>query len=148
MERRRDGYTQMEVARFLGVHVRTVQRWEQAYRSAGRAGLASKPAPGRRPKLTPAQAREVLSWFAKSPLEFDFSGELWTAPRVAHLIQRRFGVRFHPRYLNAWLTARKITPQKPKRRPRQRDQARIDAWVADEWPRILKKGRTSTPTSS
>ena len=46
----------------------------------------------------------------------------------AQLIERTFGVRFHPRYLNEWLTARDITPQKPKRQARERDQDEIDRW--------------------
>jgi transposase len=147
MERRKDGYTQIEIAQFLGVHVRTVQRWEQAYREQGEAGLVTRPLPGRQPKLTAAQEREVLSWFSRSPVDFGFSGELWTAPRVAELIEQRFGVRFHPRYLNAWLSHRAITPQKPKRQDQRRDQAAIDAWVREQWPRILKKGPNSAPTS-
>jgi transposase len=147
MERRRQGYTQIEVAQFLSVHVRTVQRWEQSYREHGDAGLVIQPLPGRCRKLTDTQEREVLSWFSRSPVDFGFSGELWTAPRVAQLIKQRFGVHFHPRYLNEWLTNRDVTPQKPKRQAQERDQAVIDAWIRDEWPRILKKGANSTPIS-
>jgi transposase len=134
------GYTQKEVADFLGVHRSTVWRWMQHFRQQGRAGLKAKRHPGRTPKLTPPQEREVLSWFARSPTEFGFSTELWTAPRVATLIRRAFGVRFHPRYLNQWLAERRITPQKPRRRPRERNDAEIRRWLAEDWPRI-KKGR-------
>lgn len=140
MDRLRQGYTQAEVAKFLGVNVRTVQRWMAAYRQQGDEGLAAKPASGRPPKLTYEQIEIVLSWFRKSPSEFGFVGELWTAPRVAKLIEDTFGVIFHPRYLNAWLADRDITPQKPAKRASQRDQERIDAWIANDWPRILKKG--------
>ena len=41
-----------------------------------------------------------------------------------------------------------FTPQKPKRQAWQRDQARIDAWVKRDWPRLVKKGLARTPTSS
>jgi transposase len=67
---------------------------------------------------------------------------LWTAPRVAQLIERTFGVKFHPRYLNAWLTARDIAPQKPRRQPRERDQDEIDRWIDEDWPRLQQTART------
>lgn len=134
----RSGYTQKEVADLLGVHPRTVQRWMQTYREQGMRGLKARPAPGRTPKLTLRQEQTVLRWFLRSPTEFGFTTELWTAPRVAELILRKFRKRFHPRYLNQWLAQRRITPQKPSRQARERNQRKIRRWMREEWPRIKK----------
>ncbi|MBX6313811.1 MAG: winged helix-turn-helix domain-containing protein [Isosphaeraceae bacterium] len=60
---------------------------------------------------------------------------------MAQLIERTFEVRFHPRYLNAWLTAHDITPQKPKRQAREHDQDAINRWTEEDWPRIQKTAR-------
>jgi len=57
---------------------------------------------------------------------------------VAELIRHEFGVAFHPHYLRAWLTQRGYSPQRPTRRPRQRNDATITHWVANDWPRIQK----------
>jgi len=143
-----EGYSQTEVARFLGVNVRSVRQWVADYRQRGEAGLAASTAPGQASRLTPDQAQVVLSWLARPAIELGFATELWTAPRVAKMIEKGFGVAYHPRYLNEWLTARGVTPQKPRRVPRERDQAAIDRWVAEELPRIKKRpirtGRTSS----
>jgi transposase len=136
VERVREGKSPAQVAAFLGLHPASVRKWWQAYRQSGDAGLAAKPPPGRTPKLTPARQSQVLNWLRKNPKSFGFATELWTAPRVAQVIQRKFGVRFHPRYLNAWLTQRGITPQKPQRRPRERDDGAIKRWLRYPWPRI------------
>ena len=69
----------------------------------GMAGLKAKPAPGRPPKLSLAQERQVLRWFRQSPRSFGFPTELWTAPRVTDVIQRKFRKKFHPHYINQWL---------------------------------------------
>lgn len=143
-----EGYSQTEVARFLGVNVRSVRRWVAAHRQEGEPGLAASIAPGQAPRLTPEQGQVVLGWLATPATEFGFATELWTAPRVAGLIEKEFGVTYHPRYLNEWLTARGITPQKPRRVPRERDQAEIDRWVAEELPRIQKKPEKTGRTSS
>ena len=52
---------------------------------------------------------------ARAPTEFGLPTELWTASRVAQVIERTYGITFHPRYLDAWLADRDITPHKPKR---------------------------------
>jgi transposase len=131
-----EGHTQVQVAQILGVHDRTVRKWIANYRQDGDQGLAAKPHPGRLPKLSPAKQRLVLGWLHKNPRSFGFANELWTARRVAQVIQRKFGVHYHHRYLNAWLTARGVSPQKPQRQPRERDEQAIQTWIRHQWPRI------------
>jgi transposase len=142
-----DGWSQVQVADFLGVHPVTVARWAARHRRRGDTGLTARPTPGRPRLLTPAQERTVLRWLADRPTAHGFRTDLWTARRVADLIRRRLGVAFHPDYLRAWLRQRGYSPQKPARRAKQREQDVIDRWVAEDWPRIQKKRRRTTPTS-
>lgn len=141
----RSGYTQTEVARFLGVHPRSVQRWMQAYREYGAAGLKAKPNQGRPRRLTLAQERRVLSWIRQSPRSFGFPTELWTAARLADVIQRKFRKTFHPHYMIQWLAQRRVTPQKPARQARERNEREIRRWLREEWPRIKKALRGAMP---
>lgn len=140
-----EGWSQQEVAEFLGVSKGSVSGWMKAYRRGGEAALLSKPHPGRPPTLTPAEERDVLSWFGRSPTEFGFANELWTAARAAQLIRRAFGKKLHPRYLSAWLAARRITPQKPRRQPRERDERKVQDWLRTDWPRLQNGRRPSGP---
>jgi transposase len=142
------GRTQAAVATALDVHPVTVAKWMAKHRSQGEAGLAAKPTPGRPRFLTPQQDRQVRRWLAQKPTVHGFPTDLWTARRVAELIQRKFGISFHPNYLRDWLKQRNYSPQRPARRPRQRNDANIVHWVANDWPRIQKKPATPTPTSS
>ena len=133
------GEDKKSVARILGVQVRSVDRWLQHRRQRGDAGLAARPHPPKPSRLSPAQERQVLEWIGRSPLAFGFSSELWTAERVASLIDKRLHVHYHPRYLSRWLTRRGITPQRPMRRAIERNEQAIDYWLRHVWPR-LKKG--------
>ena len=139
------GYSQQETAEFLGVSKGAVSQWMKAHRRRGEAGLAAKPRPGRPRKLTKRQERTVLTWFNKSATEFGYPNELWTAPRVAKLIRRKWGVKFHPRYVSQWLAQRRITPQKPQRVPRERDEGAIGKWLRYDWPRLQSAPRASAP---
>jgi transposase len=142
-----EGYSVEEVAEFLGVDPRSVRRWMAAYREDGGTGLLARPASGRPPKLTLLQEKIVRRWLADSPTEHGFDTELWTAPRLARLIQEEFSVQLNSRYLSAWLRDRGFTPQKPQRVPRERDPKAIASWLESDWPRIKKrpggKGRRS-----
>ena len=60
VQRVNDGWTQADVADFLGVHPVTVNKWVRAYRADGDEGLAGKPHPGRPPFLSSAQEKKVL----------------------------------------------------------------------------------------
>ena len=141
------GWTQAKVAEFLGVHSVTVAKWLARHRADRRGGLAAIPTPGRPRFLTPEQERTVLQWLAEKPTEHGFRTDLWTARRVADLIRRRFAVNYHPNYLREWLSKRGYSPQKPRRRARQRNETVIDRWIAEDWPRIQKKRRRRAPTS-
>jgi transposase len=115
------------------------------YRTQGLAGLKAKPAPGRPRRLTLAQERQVLSWFRRSPRSFGFPTELWTAARVVEVIQRKFRKTFHPHYILQWLAQRRVTPQKPARQARERNERKVRRWLREEWPRIKKVRRGGVP---
>jgi transposase len=143
-----DGYSQKDVAAFLGVTTKAVGNWVAAYREHGDDGLAARPRRGAKPKLTPRQERAVLSWLAGSPKAFGYQTDLWTTRRLAEQIAERYGVRFNSNYLAEWLTRRGHTPQKPAVRAVERDEPAIARWVAEEWPRLKRRRGTRGPTSS
>jgi len=148
VQRVREGHTQVQVAQILGVHDRTLRQWMAQYRQGSDQGLAAKPHPGRQPKLSPAKQGVVLGWLRKNPKCFGFATELWTARRIAQLIERKFRVHYNHRYLNAWLTARNISPQKPQRRPRERDDQAIQEWARVQWPRLQNARAAREPIYS
>jgi transposase len=141
VQRLLEGYSADEVGEFLGISPRTVWRWLASFRDRGPEGLRARPVPGRPRKLTVTQEKIALRWLRGSPVEHGFDPELWTARRLAQLIEEEFGIRFTPRSLSTWLKDRGFTPQKPERVPRERDPGAIAAWLASDWPRIKQKAR-------
>jgi transposase len=148
VQRVRDGYGTEEVADFLGVHPASVRRWVATARRLGPRSLTARPPSGGPRKLTHTQEKVVRRWLRHSPSEHGFLGDLWSAPRLAQVIHREFGVSFHPRYLARWLRARGFTPQMPRRLPRERNRQRLDDWLARDWPRIRKRPGGEAQASS
>lgn len=128
-----------QVAKAFGVSCVTVSRWKQGYQKAGEAALAAKAHPGGRPRLTIAQRRQLVRLLLQGPRQHGYSTELWTLKRVAEVIRRSFGVEYHP--CHVWKILRNLgwSCQKPERRARERDEAAIQRWRQQDWPRIKKR---------
>ena len=126
------------VARRLGVSPAAVSRWKKMSQRAGRKGLKAKPHPGRQPKLTVAQRRELEPLLLQGPLAHGYPTDLWTLKRIAEVIEKEFGVRYAPSAV--WYVLRGIgwSCQKPEGRARERDEEAIARWRQQDWPRIKK----------
>ena len=134
----REGFTPVEVARKLGINRRSVRRW----RAMGeQKQLAARPASGRPPKLTEEQREALAGLLVDGALACGYATELWTCPRVAEVVRRRFKVRYHPAHVGRLLRGLGFTPQKPERQARERDEATIQGWVREVWPRVKRTPR-------
>jgi transposase len=144
----RQGLQPHEVAARLGVDRRSVRRWKAAARKGGSDALKAKPAPGRPAKLSAAQRRALVKIVLKGPMASGFRTDLWTCQRIAQLVRSQFGVDYHPDHLGRILHSCGLTPQRPHRRAKERDEQEIARWVQEQWPRLEKKPAASGRTSS
>ena len=131
------GQPRAAVAAVLGVHPKTVARWVRLARQPG--GLAARPQLGPTPGLSDAQLRRLERLLAKGAKAHGWPNELWTAARVARLVERHFGRRYHPEHVRKVLKRRLgWTSQKPRRKARERNDKEVSRWLADEFPRIVR----------
>jgi len=144
----KEGLLPVEVARRVGVDRRSVRRWKRAARRRGEAGVRAKPAPGRPPKLDPEHKRRLEALLLEGAQAAGFHTDLWTCPRVAELIERRFGVCYHVDHIGRLLHDLDWTPQKPARRALERDERAIRRWVKEVWPRVKKTPPAAARRSS
>jgi transposase len=145
----REGLSQSQVARAVGVHRQSVSRWARELEESGVRGLRQAQRTGRPPKLSPAQLRDLERALKRGPESFGFVTGLWTASRVRDLIEYRTGVRYHEDHV--WRILRKLnwTCQRPSGRALERDEEAIRQWKKVAWPRIKKKpSARGAPSSS
>lgn len=86
-----------EVARWLGEHVTTVERWVHRFNAAGVNGLREGEHSGRRPRLTEEEWAELEATLRLSPRELGYGQNLWDGKLLAHHVactyQVELGVR-------------------------------------------------------
>lgn len=133
-----EGLLPSEVARRVGVDRRSVRRWKAAARKRGAAGVLARAVPGRPAKLKLAQKRRLEALLLKGALANGFDTDLWSCPRVAEVIEQRFGVDYHVDHVSRLLHDLGWSPQKPARRAVERDEQAIRRWVREDWPRVKK----------
>ncbi len=134
-----EGMGVREVARMVGASPGSVTVWRQRYEREGADGLASRPHPGPRPKLDAGRRAELLRLLGQGPRAHGYTTESWTLPRVAAVIERRFGVNYDPSSVWHLLRQAGWTCQKPEQRARERDEAAVERWRGRDWPRIKKR---------
>lgn len=154
MERRRrraaallkSGLSLQAVARRVGASVSSVFRWKVAIAAGGDAALSAKPVPGRRRKLGDAERERLLKLLLKGALAYGFPNDLWTLKRIASVIRKEFGVKYHPNHVWRLLRGLGWSCQVPERRAVQRDEKAIAHWKRYKWPHIKKRRTTWGPS--
>lgn len=143
-----EGVPQAEVARRVGVHRQSVSRWAQQLERSGRPGLKSPGRTGRKPRLGPGELKRIVRGLERGPEALGYETALWTAWRVADLIERECAMKFSA--VQAWRILRQLgwTPQRPSGRALERNEERIRRWKQQRWPEIKKKPKKKGESSS
>jgi transposase len=140
------GVRQVEVARQLGVSRQSVNRWDACWQQGGTQMLRSRGPTGYPPRLSDQDLQRLTELLLEGAAAHGFTGELWTVARITQLIGRQFGADYHPSHV--WLLLRHRlgwSPQRPVRQAKERDQAAIDQWVSEDWPRIKQTPEGAEP---
>jgi transposase len=134
-----EGQTPTAIARVLGIDRCTVHRWVRLARQPG--GLNPIPIV-RPPRLSDAQLAQLEGLLLQGATRHGWATDLWTAARVAALIQRRFHISYHPEHVRKILKRRlRWSSQKPQKKARERDEDGIRHWMTLEFPRIVTQAR-------
>lgn len=142
------GKKQAEVARELGVSRQSVSRWYSKYRRGGAKCLKGAGRAGRKPKLNAKQMRRVDVALRRGARAHEFQTSLWTLPRVALVIERITGIKYHPGHVWRILQQLDWSLQRPAKKAKERNDEAVKQWVSKRWPTIKKKLGDSTAGSS
>jgi transposase len=132
------GLAQASIARELKVSRMSVSRWYRQWKKSGRDALKAAPRAGRKPLLNARQLQRVQTELRKGARAHGFSADLWTLPRVATVIERITGVRYHPGHVWRILGTLNWTVQKPEQQAKERNPDQVEYWKTVRWPELKK----------
>ena len=145
----RDGVKRAEIARRLGLSRQWVTLVIKVYQTEGfesavagkKRGMNEAAAQDRR-LLTREEEQKVAGWIIdKNPAQMKFDFALWTARAVRKLIhqalKRDLSMSTVRRYLRSW----GMTPQRPKKKAIQQDDAAVKQWLGTDYPAIAERAK-------
>jgi transposase len=135
---KQQGWKQKVIAEALGVTEGAVSQWLKRGRAGGVAALRRRVAVGPTLRLSTEQRARLPELLERGTEAFGFEGNVWTTKRIATVIRREFGVRYHPAHVSRLVRGLGLSVQKPAVRATQRDEAAIERWRAERWPRLKK----------
>jgi transposase len=100
------------------------------------------------PRLTAEQKAQIPEWLAKGAESYGFRGDVWTARRVAEVIAKTFGVRYHRDHVGKWMREAGWSRVIPVERASQRNEEALKQWSQERWLQIKKKPTRSKRPSS
>lgn len=140
--------TLASIARELKVSRMSVSRWHRQWSKSGKEALRAAGRAGRKPRLRTQHIRRIEAALRKGARKHGFSADLWTLPRVATVIERITGVRYHPGHVWKVLGAMNWTVQKPEQQAKERNAEQVEYWKTVRWPALKKTLRSSGLGSS
>src|SRR6266540_1594514 len=104
------GVSEAEIARQVGAHRQSVNRWAKAIEEQGREGLRQAGRAGRKSRLSEAE-----------------------------LIEHHFGLKYHAAHVSWLLKNLGWSCQRPTGKALERDEPAIKQWKKRRWPELKKK---------
>lgn len=126
----------------------SVSRWYAAWKRDRTGGLRGAGRAGRKPQLNAPQLQVVERALRQGARAHGFGTELWTLPRVAAVIERLTGVKYHPGHVWKILGSIDWTLQRPTTRARERNEQARQYWLTQRWPAVKKTLSANAPGSS
>jgi transposase len=126
------------IAYELQVSRQSVSRWYEQWKRGGSGALRGAGRAGRKPKLEPQQLQRVEEALRRGAKAHGFDTDLWTLPRVAVVVERLTGVRYHPGHVWKILGSIDWTLQRPAKRAKERNPEKVKQWVDKSWPEVKK----------
>ena len=136
--------SQADIARHVGVSRARVCRWAATLAQEGPRGLVARPNLGPPARLDEKAWTRLGRLLDRGALAAGFATERWTFGRIAALIEREFGIHYHPCHLERPLKAHGFSVQRPAIRARERDELVIAVWPKRDWVGV-EKGAPGAP---
>jgi transposase len=138
---RERGVPVADIAGSFGVTSEAVYTWLKKARTKGVASLRSTKAPGPEPALSRRRFDELISILRRPASEAGYATDLWSGPRVRHVVKHRFGVAYHPKHMSRFLRRLGLVLKFPERRALEQDPEELRCWKEERLPEIVRNAK-------
>lgn len=91
--------------------------------------------------LTEKQCKKLLSFVRKPASELGYSTDLWSGPRIRHLIKHKFKIEYHPKHMPRLMKNLGLELKFPEQRALEQDPKKLREWKNKRFPEIIKTAK-------
>ena len=135
------GMAVSDVAHMLAGGEQTIRDYLNHCLWRGVASLVYQRPPGRPSKLTKTQHQELTALITAGPQASGYTAGCWSATMLQDLIQRHFGVEYHPHYIGTLLHHLGFSYHKARFVSDHLDEVARLEWRHTRWPMVLRHAR-------
>lgn len=137
-----EGKAVPEVATILGLSEQSVRNYVKSFILKGLASLIYRRPPGRPPKLTKTQRKELAELIEQGPEKAGYDRGCWDTALIQDLIQNRFGVEYNPHYVAELLKNMGFSYQRARFVSNHLDEGEVakaqERWMNKRWPALFR----------
>jgi len=133
---RKNGWKVTKIAEAFGLHIKSVSRWFVKVNKNGKQSLKSTKARGNYPKLSQDEVLQIIECLKEDARIFGFPTPLWNCKQIQRVIKKKFNKSLSIPSIWDMLNKLKLTPQKPRKQAKEKDEKLADRWLKEEWPKI------------
>lgn len=135
---RKSGVNIDVIANSFGITERAVYRWINKSKTDGTKSLRSSKATGPESYLSKNELLTLCKLLRKPATKLGYSTDLWSGPRIRHLIKHNFGIEYHVKHMPRLLKWLGLELKFPERRALEQDPKAVRKWKHTRLPDILK----------
>ena len=124
-----------------GISQQTIYNWMKALLTEGWEGLVYRTSPGRPPRLTRRQKRQLSEMIKAGPEAAGYPTGCWSSVLIQDWISQKFHVLYNRFYVCELLRNLGFSRQKARFVSDHLDEEARRRWMKEEWPKILNQAR-------
>lgn len=125
------------IANSFNVTKRAVYRWLKKSKDEGVESLKSSKATGPESYLSENELSTLCKLIRKPATQLGYSTDLWSGPRIRHLIKHKFKIEYHEKHMPRLLKWIGLELKFPERRALEQDPREVRQWKRKTLPEIL-----------
>lgn len=125
------------IAESFGVTLQAVYKWIWKFHEQGIKSLRSAIGSGAEPRLNEKQFKKLIQCLRRPATALGYATDLWSGPRVRHLIKKLFKIEYHRKHMPRFLHRLGLQLKKPERRALEQDPKEVRQWKNQRLPEII-----------
>lgn len=125
------------IANSFNVTERAVYRWLKKSKTEGIKSLKSSRATGPESYLSENELSALCKLIRNPATKLGYSTDLWSGPRIRHLIKHEFGIEYHAKHMPRLLKWLGLELKFPERRALEQDPKDVRNWKQNKLPEIM-----------